>query len=315
MTELPGQPAQPDDPQGPLEQVETEQPTDPRCSALSADADEPLAGTAPTDASWLFVERPGPWGPQALTDSRLDPAVAAHLAGLPNTRVQLIRKPGRDTGDAATGPIRIFAARAMPDGVRVTGGAVETERDLLDIHPESHRLTEHDRPLLLVCANGKRDRCCAERGRPVAAALAERWAEETWETTHLGGHRFAATMLALPSGLVLGRLDASNAEQTVEEVLAGNVPGLLTRGRVGVSAAEQAAELHLLRELAFREVAITGAKPLFGDDGEPLTEVAAVADGERWLVTTQADNRTLRASCEADLKPVESVRVVLCRPY
>ena len=42
-------------------------------------------------------------------------------------------------------------------------------------------------PHLLVCANGKRDACCAIVGRPVAAAAAEVHPGRVWETTHLGG--------------------------------------------------------------------------------------------------------------------------------
>ncbi len=32
-------------------------------------------------------------------------------------------------------------------------------------------------PVLLICTHGIHDTCCAVRGRPVAAALARRWAE------------------------------------------------------------------------------------------------------------------------------------------
>ncbi|HEU5385864.1 MAG TPA: sucrase ferredoxin [Streptosporangiaceae bacterium] len=49
--------------------------------------------------------------------------------------------------------------------------------------------------MALVCTNGKRDRCCAVRGRPVAAAIADATGWDTWESSHLGGHRFAATAL------------------------------------------------------------------------------------------------------------------------
>ena len=47
-------------------------------------------------------------------------------------------------------------------------------------------------PMLLVCTHGVHDTCCAVRGRPVAAALARRWPEATWECSHVGGDRFAA---------------------------------------------------------------------------------------------------------------------------
>ncbi len=76
--------------------------------------------------------------------------------------------------------------------------------------------------------------------------LADRWPHETWETTHLGGHRFAGTLLALPSGQTLGRLTPDNAVAACAEVSAGGVPLALSRGRAGRGGAEQVRELHVL---------------------------------------------------------------------
>ncbi len=72
-------------------------------------------------------------------------------------------------------------------------------------------------PLVLVCTNGKRDRCCALLGRPLAAELAASGAEGVWEVTHLGGHRFSPTVLVLPHGYAYGRVQA----HSVKEILHG----------------------------------------------------------------------------------------------
>src|SRR4029453_5830608 len=58
---------------------------------------------------------------------------------------------------------------------------------------------------------GRHGACCAERGRPVAAALAQAHPEETWEVSHIGGDRFAGNLLVLPNGLYYGRLDPGPA--------------------------------------------------------------------------------------------------------
>ena len=71
-------------------------------------------------------------------------------------------------------------------------------------------LTPHAGPGLRVCTHGRHDTCCAERGRPVAAALAAAHPELTWEVSHIGGDRFAANALVLPHGLYYGRLDADS---------------------------------------------------------------------------------------------------------
>lgn len=227
-----------------------------RCSAISAAADEPLAGTAPTDTDWLFVESPGPWGPKATRDLGLERADA---------RVQLIRRHGR-TGSTGARPgagVRLFAV--------TTGTAVTVRTAVVGSLDEigSAVWQPSTDPLLMVCTNGRRDRCCSELGRPVAAALAERWPDATWETTHLGGHRFAATLLALPSGIALGRLDADTAVDACAALLAGELPDPgLVRGRAGLPGAAQAAE-HAVR---LREgLPGIGAVSVTGTDGDRVT--------------------------------------------
>ena len=171
--------------------------------------------------------------------------------------MQLIR---RNRG--ASGPgIRVFHAVATGVGFGVRTAVLADVDALLTLDVERD-LTEHRGNLWLVCTNGRRDRCCAEMGRPIAAALAARWPEETWETTHLGGHRFAGTLLALPSGHTLGRLSVDDAVEACAEVEAGGVPVELSRGRAGRSGVEQVRELHVLGG---------------GDPGDEIVEVPGPA--------------------------------------
>lgn len=214
-----------------------------RCHVGSRDDGEPLAGTAPTDSAFLFVEYPGAWGRQAVPESRLPEAVKEHLDGLSGVRVQLIRRHGGVGGPG----VRVFHAVAYGDGFAVRTASLPDAEALLDLDLDLERdLTDHDGALWLVCTNGRRDRCCAEIGRPITAALAARWPEETWETTHLGGHRFSGTLLALPSGHTLGRLTTGNVVDACAEIEAGGVPLDLSRGRAGRSGVDQVRELHVL---------------------------------------------------------------------
>jgi hypothetical protein len=99
--------------------------------------------------------------------------------------------------------------------------------------------------LFLVCTNGKRDRCCAKFGMVLYQALANVAGTAVWQTTHLGGHRFAPTLVTFPAGISYGR------------VTPNDVPGLLAaqqneqlflpclRGRVNYDAVTQAAEYFL----------------------------------------------------------------------
>jgi hypothetical protein len=215
-------------------------PTDDfRCSLASAADDEPMAGTALTDTEMLLVECPGPWGHDAVAENRLPEAVRHHLVAL-DLKVLLIR---RHKARAEEG-VRVFHARRSGEGFEVRTALLATPEDLpgLDLND----LQPHDADLWLVCTNAKRDRCCALEGRPVTAEIERRWPEDTWEVSHLGGHRFAGTLLALPSGWMLGRLDAASAVAACEGVVGGEVPVVLARGRAGRPGADQVRELHVL---------------------------------------------------------------------
>lgn len=210
-----------------------------RCTFASVEDEEPIIGTAPTDPELLLVESPGPWGREAVTDNRLPEPVREHLGSL-DLKVFLLRRY-----DGSAGPgTRVFHARATEEGYDLRGMVLDRPEDLLGL--DLAALPAYDAPLWLVCTNGKRDRCCAEAGRPVAGLLSQEWPEGTWETTHLGGHRFSGTLLALPSGLTLGRLDTGNTLAACEAIARGEVPLEVCRGRAGRPGLEQARELHLL---------------------------------------------------------------------
>lgn len=215
-----------------------------RCSVASVEDAEPIIGTAPTDTEILLVECPGPWGREAVTDNRLPDVVREHLGSL-DLKVFLLRRyvTGRDDGSAGPGT-RVFLASATADGYDVRGTVLDRPEELIDLDLAS--MPAYDGPLWLVCTNGKRDRCCAELGRPIAGLLSQEWPEGTWETTHLGGHRFSGTLLALPSGLTLGRLDTATALAACEAVDRGEVPVEWVRGRAGRPGVEQVRELHVL---------------------------------------------------------------------
>ena len=244
----------------------TTTPAEFRCSAASLLDEETMAGTAPTESTWLLVEYAGPWGRKAVAESRLPDDVRTFLGALEGVRVQLIRRHGGVSGPG----VRVFVVQmGDPDGPRVWTSVLDRAEALLDLDVAAlgtgAGLAAHDAPLWLVCTNGRRDLCCAEHGRPIAAALSARWPESTWETTHLGGHRFAGTMLALPAGVVLGRLDADSAVQACDELATGRLPAGVTRGRAGVAEVAQVADLHLRRELGLDRVADVTVRAVEGD--------------------------------------------------
>ena len=76
--------------------------------------------------------------------------------------------------------------------------------------------------LYTVCTNGRHDPCCAAHGTPVYHELvAQAGAERVWQTTHIGGHRMAATLIAFPQGIVYGHVDPPDVEALVTNQRAG----------------------------------------------------------------------------------------------
>lgn len=109
------------------------------------------------------------------------------------------------------------------------------------------RARRREAPLYLVCTNGRRDRCCATLGRALVAALADACGEALWETSHVGGHRFAANLVCLPDGTYYGRLDAASGPATVAGHREGRLDLDHLRGRSWLPPPAQAAEIFARR--------------------------------------------------------------------
>jgi hypothetical protein len=225
-----------------------------RCAAASLGRDEPLLGTASTVRAFLLVENPGPWGTDALRDVRLPDEVKDGLrtrSSAAGVRTLLVR---RHRG-AVPGPgIRVFAAYADPVAPWMETTTLAAPEVLLDLdldalgRGESPGLTPTDEPVFCVCTHGRHDACCAELGRPTAAALAASHPEHTWEVSHIGGDRFAANVLVLPDGLYYGRVSAQDAARLGSRHLDGHLDLGLLRGRSGFGFAVQVAEVAARRE-------------------------------------------------------------------
>lgn len=222
----------------------------PACSALSRSAGEPLAATAAPGRRWLLVEVAGAWGRDAFTDAPVLDAAVGHAlvarAQRHEMRIAAIRRPGRARG---AGTWRWAIAETDPGRESIRWGAVTDPADLLALPLDGTAGEARDEAAVLVCAHGRHDECCAVRGRVVAAAIAARYPEETWECSHIGGDRFAATMLLLPHGLNYGRVDDLDGPGIVAEYLAGRVAPDGYRGRTAFSRIVQAAQ-HRARELS-----------------------------------------------------------------
>jgi hypothetical protein len=210
-----------------------------------------MLGTAFPASRLLLVEQPGPWGERGLRDSRFgaDAAPLLDQAASAGVRVQAIRRPGRTPPDAD----RHWAlADTRPGHESLRRGTYRSAAELLDLPLDGSAGEPDGQPLFLVCAHSKHDTCCALRGRPVAAALHRLRPGRVWETSHVGGDRFAANVLVLPAGLLYGRVLPFAAEEFVAAAEADEVIGALLRGQVGLPPAAQAALAFAHEHLALR---------------------------------------------------------------
>jgi hypothetical protein len=263
-----------------------------RCADAARTRGEPIGASAVPYRRYLLLEAPGPWG-CALDEKRLDAGLAplfdraSAAAGL---NVLLIRRPGRHravTDRRADRPRAWAIADTSARAERVLWGTWSSPDDLLslDLTVPLPAAAAHSGPqkVVLTCTNGKRDLCCAVRGRPVAEALATVDGWDCWESSHLGGHRFAATVMLLPTGDMFGWLDPGTAVTAVERFDAGQLLLPHYRGRAGQPFPAQAA-LHAARARlgdarrgAFT-VSAASRVPAVGQAGSPQ------ALTERWEV-------------------------------
>jgi (2Fe-2S) ferredoxin len=225
------------------------------CAALNAD--EVLAGSAPVADTHVFLEHLGPWPASPL--EALDLNYVAELELL-DAAVALVRRPAPErTGSigipdnpvvivSTAGRVALTRTAGLPSPTTLAAVIESLGRGELP-----HGWT-YEPWLLLVCTHARRDACCARLGRPLAQDLLA-VTDETriWETTHLGGHRFAPTCLALPSRVIYGRVTSDRVAELAAAVAKGQVVPDLMRGRTTYGPAVQAAEVAIRTRLDLRD--------------------------------------------------------------
>ncbi len=273
------------------------------CSVLGERLGEDLAASAPKAGRFLFLEQNGPWtGRNAVTHSDLDEGIARALlvradeAGL---KVHLVRRSSRRSALERRSCFLVDVERRWVERHELRDPAEVLD---LDLRVRGERWEE---PLYLVCTHGRRDPCCARRGRPLARALRAVRPDQTWEIGHIGGHRFAATFMAFPHGLVFGRVPAARGPEIVAALERGEIVLEHLRGRAGASWEVQAADVLVRRRLDLR--ALDGLV-VDGVEGETVT----LRNGDAVLRATVArrDDEPRPISCGDEPESVPAYDLV-----
>jgi hypothetical protein len=217
--------------------------------AASHDGTEPSMASAPeASRAWLLIEHPGPW-PREPAEAVLPAPLHAVVSSAVDlgVRVQLIRRPGPSGRRGVGGPRGVFAgwtAGSEPWLRRGDASAVPSGLDLERLSagsPVSFGSPVRE-PLFLVCGHGQRNACCARFGGPLAVQLVARYPGQVFQTTHVGGHRFAANLVLLPHGLYYGPVGLDEAVTAISAYQRGAVAPGRYRGRAGQPRPTQQAE-------------------------------------------------------------------------
>ena len=219
------------------------------CSELSRRAGERAAGTASTGAVWLLLEYPHGWGRHAFEESALPPEVKQFfketMARIRHSRILFV-KTDRGRRDARMNLFVVRCRERSPFTVRLRLEKYfdVIKYDLTDV--ASGRDLQGgevcDGPLFLVCTHGRRDKCCAKFGMPLYNALREDEGERVWQSSHVGGDRFAGNLVCFPHGLFYAHATPEAGRRVADAYRAGRVVTEGFRGRACYSHHTQAAE-------------------------------------------------------------------------
>ena len=255
------------------------------CAAESRLLQEPLAGTfKPADVFFLIESHQreyGGWQSDIVKEVGRSGDFAPyiqHLLTVARAKILFIRRPRSEAKN-------FYIAMTSQPTPKIWHTSLSDYADLLGLDLASlaaggvPRLQGRDMDaideLYAVCTNGRHDPCCAAHGLPMYQAMADcAGTDKVWQTTHIGGHRMAATLLAFPHGIAYGHLDLVHAAELAASHRAGNLLLDKYRGRgayanhnldVDTHCAVGAAEAYVRRmtkNIGLDDLDLAGIKPL-----------------------------------------------------
>jgi hypothetical protein len=288
------------------------------CTAIMAAIDAPLLPSAPpTRFPLLLVEDPGPWSRDAIADSaRVPDGLWPRAWQDHGVRIMLIRRVGRRREDGR----RVLVVHPGPDDPWIEQRTLTRDDELLELDLDAIAAGRRpglgqpvDGPVLLACTHGKVDRCCARYGRSVATALAAAYPEATWESTHVGGCRYAANLLVAPELTYYGRLTPASAVEVVDRHLRGHATTRHLRGHAGLPHPAQRA-LTAVREAegldGLDDVRVVATELDPGEERRAVVTLAAPS-GRHQVTVEERDLATTAYGCGSDERHTWTEHVVV----
>lgn len=206
-----------------------------------------MLGSAPQVGFWILLEVRDTWEAKNLENNDL-PEVAKIWLDETVTRcderdllprVQFIRHRRRSSD-----PLTLMT---WHDG-ELRSQLIDGYEDLKEIDVLDTRAPAKQEVAYFVCTHAKRDMCCSRLGIPVWQRLDELSNGRAWQTTHLGGHRFAPNVLVLPSAHSYGRVALDQVDDFFNQIEQGDIAWDLLRGNAALPPEVQVCECAIQAE-------------------------------------------------------------------
>lgn len=285
------------------------------CSDVCRARGEPLAGTGDAPARVLMLAWPrGQWRVPRWESAGMGEALreVLHEAVLSDIHVALVDKVESETGlptlhalpenihaDFADEAAIVAAIRAYIGGTVFAG-------------------TADPRITILCCTDSRRDACCARHGFSTYKALvaeADPARFHVVQATHLGGCRFAASLVVMPQRQRYGRMSAGQAPAFLDALGRGAIYLPAYKGRTDQPEPLQVAEIAAMgwaqeHGLDTGAVVLDAASlPQSASEGASLTLGAAIG-ATRLAIRLSAQRFLMQGNCSIVAKGggVETLR-------
>ena len=272
------------------------------CTDLCLERGEPLEGLGDAPQRILMLAWPrGKWRTPRWESVDMSPALTAtlHAAAKAGLHVALVDKVEAE-GSLPT-------LHALPENV-FADFPDEAELIAAISNYVDGRLfagTTDTRPTIICCTDSRRDACCARNGfstYKALVAIADPSRFNIVQATHIGGCRFAASLVVMPARQRYGRMTAGLAPAFLAALERGEIYLPAYKGRSGQPEATQVAELAAMRWAAdhghtIAEVPLRGTLPEHVDEGMSIVLGADVA-GQRLAIHLRARSFMVQGNCE-----------------
>ncbi|AEQ52356.1 sucrase ferredoxin [Pelagibacterium halotolerans] len=272
------------------------------CRDLCLERGEPHEGTGNAPHRALLLAWPrGKWRTPRWESADMSEALAAsiHNAAKKGLHVALVDRVGESAG--------LPQLMAQPEQVCADFESEAALIAAIDDYADGKVFsgTSDPRITIIVCTDSRRDACCARYGfstYKALAAVADPAKFHIVQATHIGGCRFAASLVVMPYRQRYGRMTAGQAAAFIEALSRGQIFLPAYKGRTDEPEPIQVAELAALKWAADNDASVSSVRlshdalPESAKDGDELV-LSAALDTERLSIHLRARTFHIQGNC------------------